>query len=210
MTTHLFSNTFCKLEILFKLQMLKNERKEGEKGGEHFEGQGDKCISSQARMQFVQSTTQVVQFSSGNKAFFFCKKNIFSFSAIPLELEHNTKYTVEGLRKITRGAFSRAFESTWTRLIYSTSKAILKCNHKYSRRGCWYTHSLNAYTRLPCLNNLHLLKSMTSSAIKNEISCKDPRFEREGGEKKKRKTHTNYSKWLQHCTLWQPGQSQLG
>lgn len=48
MTTHLFSNTFCKLEILFKLQMLKNERKEGE-GGEHFEGQGDKCISSQAR-----------------------------------------------------------------------------------------------------------------------------------------------------------------
>lgn len=51
MTTHLFSNTFCKLEILFKLQMLKkkNERKEGKEGGEHFEGQGDKCISSQAR-----------------------------------------------------------------------------------------------------------------------------------------------------------------
>lgn len=79
MTTHLFSNTFCKLEILFKLQMLKNERKEGEKGGEHFEGQGDKCISSQARMQFVQSTTQVVQFSSGNKAFFLQKKKHILF-----------------------------------------------------------------------------------------------------------------------------------
>lgn len=33
MTTHLFSNTFCKLEILFKLQRLKNERKEGQNEG---------------------------------------------------------------------------------------------------------------------------------------------------------------------------------
>lgn len=48
-------------------------------------------------MQFVQSTTQIVQFSSGNKAFL----NIFFFSAIPLELEHNTKYTVIELCKIT-------------------------------------------------------------------------------------------------------------
>lgn len=47
MTTHLFSNTFCKLEILFKLQRLKNERKEGKKGG--LKEQGEKCINSQAR-----------------------------------------------------------------------------------------------------------------------------------------------------------------
>lgn len=48
-------------------------------------------------MQFVQSTTQIVQFSSGNIAFL----NIFFFSAIPLELEHNTKFTVIELCKIT-------------------------------------------------------------------------------------------------------------
>lgn len=48
MTTHLFSNTFCKLEILFKLQRLKNERKEGKKGRKCKE-QGEKCINSQAR-----------------------------------------------------------------------------------------------------------------------------------------------------------------
>lgn len=48
MTTHLFSNTFCKLEILFKLQRLKNERKEGKKGRK-FKEQGEKCIYSQAR-----------------------------------------------------------------------------------------------------------------------------------------------------------------
>lgn len=48
MTTHLFSNTFCKLEILFKLQRLKNERKEGKKGRK-LKDQGEKCINSQAR-----------------------------------------------------------------------------------------------------------------------------------------------------------------
>lgn len=97
MTTHLFSNTFCKLEILFKLQRLKNERKEGKNGRKWRSGERNASIHKQG-MQFVQSTTQIVQFSSGNKAFL----NIFFFFlTIPLELEHNTKYTVIVLCKIT-------------------------------------------------------------------------------------------------------------
>lgn len=68
MTTHLFSNTFCKLEILFKLQRLKNERKEG-KEGESCQGRERNASIHKQGMQFVQSTTQIVQFSSGNKAF---------------------------------------------------------------------------------------------------------------------------------------------
>lgn len=68
MTTHLFSNTFCKLEILFKLQRLKNERKEGKKGRK-FKEQGKNASINKQGMQFVQSTTQIVQFSSGNKGF---------------------------------------------------------------------------------------------------------------------------------------------
>lgn len=50
-------------------------------------------------MQFVQSTTQIVQFSSGNKAFL----DSFSlfFPTIPLEIQHNTKYTVIVFCKIT-------------------------------------------------------------------------------------------------------------
>ena len=45
MTTHLFSNTFCKLEILFKLQRLKNERKEGKNGTEDVGGAGRRNAS---------------------------------------------------------------------------------------------------------------------------------------------------------------------
>lgn len=62
MTTHLFSNTFCKLEILFKLQMLKNERKEGGRRRAFLRGREINASVHKQGMQFVQSTTQVVQF----------------------------------------------------------------------------------------------------------------------------------------------------
>lgn len=48
MTTHLFSNTFCKLEISFKLQRLKKKMKKGEQR-KTFRGREEKCINSQAR-----------------------------------------------------------------------------------------------------------------------------------------------------------------
>lgn len=84
------------------------ERREGNRWG----GGGEENLSSREKnasihkqgMQFVQSTTQIVQFSSGSKAFFFpflFFKHISFFPAIPLELEHNTKYTVIELCKIT-------------------------------------------------------------------------------------------------------------
>lgn len=72
------------------------ERKERRR---KFKEQGENASIHKQGMQFVQSTTQKVQFSSGNKAFSFF--NISFFSAIPLELEHNTKYTVIELCKIT-------------------------------------------------------------------------------------------------------------
>lgn len=69
-----------------------------ERRGENLRSRERNASIHKQGMQFVQSTTQIVQFSSGNKAFF----NIFFFfSAIPLELEHNTKYTVIELCKIT-------------------------------------------------------------------------------------------------------------
>lgn len=97
MTTHLFSNTFCKLEILFKLQRLKKMKDRRERRGEILRSMDRNASIHKQGMQFVQSTTQRVQFSSGNKAFL----NIFFFSAIPSELEHNTKFTVIELCKIT-------------------------------------------------------------------------------------------------------------
>lgn len=69
-----------------------------ERRGKDLRGRERNASIHKQGMQFVQSTTQIVQFSSGNKAFL----NIFFFfSAIPLELEHNTKYTVIELCKIT-------------------------------------------------------------------------------------------------------------
>lgn len=75
MTTHLFSNTFCKLEILFKLQRLKKMKERRERRGENLRSRERNASIHKQGMQFVQSTTQIVQFSSGNKAFF----NIFFF-----------------------------------------------------------------------------------------------------------------------------------
>lgn len=75
------------------------ERRQGKGGGrENLRSREKNASIHKQGMQFVQSTTQIVQFSSGSKAFFFL--NTF-FSAIPLELEHNTKYTVIELCKIT-------------------------------------------------------------------------------------------------------------
>lgn len=70
-----------------------------ERRGENVRSRERNASIHKQGMQFVQSTTQIVQFSSGNKAFL----NIFFFffPAIPLELEHNTKYTVIELCKIT-------------------------------------------------------------------------------------------------------------
>lgn len=103
-------------------------------------------------MQFVQSTTQIVQFSSGNKAFF---KHVF-FSAIPLELEHNTKYTVIELCKITHRGLWEAFESTLTILNYSTLKLFLNVIiNRADMNVCM--HILNAY-EVTMLKHLHLLK----------------------------------------------------
>lgn len=67
MTTHLFSNTFCKLEILFKLQWLKNVKGTENKGRILWGRERNASIHKQG-MQFVQSTTQRIPFSSGNKA----------------------------------------------------------------------------------------------------------------------------------------------
>lgn len=173
MTTHLFSNTFCKLEILFKLQMLKNERKEGKRRGE-FRGAGREMhqFTSKESNLFNRQHKQY-NLVQGTKLF-FKKKNHFLFSAIPLELEHNTKYTVKELCKITWGGLSEALESTLTILIYSTSKAILKCNHKYSRHECLYAH-------FECLRGYHVktlafVRSMTSSAMKKLNKLSRPRF----------------------------------
>lgn len=151
MTTHLFSNTFCKLEILFKLQRLKNERKEGKKGRK-FKGRERNASIHKQGMQFVQSTTQIVQFSSGNKAFL----NIFFFSAIPLELEHNTKYTVIELCKITHRGLWEAFESTLTILIYSSLKLFSNVTINIADMNVCM-HILNAY-EVTMLKHLHLLK----------------------------------------------------
>lgn len=103
-------------------------------------------------MQFVQSTTQIVQFSSGNKAFL----NIFFFSAIPLELEHNTKYTVIELCKITQRGLSEAFESTLTILIYSTLKLFSNVTINIADMNVCM-HISNAY-EVTMLKHLHLLK----------------------------------------------------
>lgn len=102
-------------------------------------------------MQFVQSTTQIVQFSSGNKAFF---KHFFS--VIPLELEHNTKYTVIELCKVTHRGLWEAFESTLTILIYSTLKLFLNV-FICSRHECMRAHFFNAYKVTNIVEHLHLL-----------------------------------------------------
>lgn len=150
MTTHLFSNTFCKLEILFKLQRLKKWKKEGKDGGENVRSRERKASIHKQGMQFVQSTTQIVQFSSGNKAFLdiFC-----FFSAIPLELEHSTKYTVIELCKITHRGLWEAFESTLTILIYSTLKLLLNVIiNRADMNVCM--HILNTY-EVTMLKHLH-------------------------------------------------------
>lgn len=162
MTTHLFSNTFCKLEILFKLQRLKNERKEaGKKGGENLRSREKNASIHKQGMQFVQSTTQIVQFSSGSKAFFFFFKHFFS--AIPLELEHNTKYTVIELCKITHRGLWEAFESTLTILNYSTLKLFSNVIiNRADINVCM--HILNA-CEVTMLKTLAFVERMTSSAV---------------------------------------------
>lgn len=151
MTTHLFSNTFCKLEILFKLQRLKNERKEG-KEGENFKEQGEKCTNSQARNAIcsIDNTNSTIQFRE--QSFF---KHFF-FSIIPLELEHNTKYTVIELCKIPQRGLSEAFESTLTIFIYSTLKLFSNVTTNIADMNVCM-HILNAY-EVTMLKHLHLLK----------------------------------------------------
>lgn len=130
-------------------------------------GRGEENLSSREKnasihkqgMQFVQSTTQIVQFSSGSKAFFFFSflfLNISFFPAIPLELEHNTKYTVIELCKITHRGLWEAFESTLTILNYSTLKLFLNVIiNRADINVCM--HILNAY-EVTMLKHLHLLK----------------------------------------------------
>lgn len=124
-----------------------------ERRGENLRSRERNASIHKQGMQFVQSTTQIVQFSSGNKAFL----NIFFFfSAIPLELEHNTKYTVIELCKITHRGLWEAFESTLTILIYSTLKLFLNVTINIADMNVCM-HILNAY-EVTMLKHLHLLK----------------------------------------------------
>lgn len=124
-----------------------------ERRGEDLRGRERNASIHKQGMQFVQSTTQIVQFSSGNKAFL----NIFFFfSAIPLELEHNTKYTVIELCKITHRGLWEAFESTLTILIYSTLKLFSNVTINIADMNVCM-HILNAY-EVTMLKHLHLLK----------------------------------------------------
>lgn len=122
-----------------------------EKKGRILRGRERNAPIHKQGMQFVQSTTQIVQFSSGNKAFL----NIF-FSIIPLELEHNTKYTVIELCKITQRGLSEAFESTLTIFIYSTLKLFSNVTTNIADMNVCM-HILNAY-EVTMLKHLHLLK----------------------------------------------------
>lgn len=133
-----------------------------ERRGENLRSRDRNASIHKQGMQFVQSTTQIVQFSSGNKASFF--ETFFFFSAIPLELEHNTKCTVIELCKITHRPL-RSIRINIDNIYLQHSKAILECNHKYSRHECMYAH-------FECLRGYHVktlafVKSMTSSAVEN-------------------------------------------
>lgn len=102
MTTRLFSSTFCKLEIFIQTLMAKKNQRR--KVGENLKrGKGGGASIHKQGMQFVQLTTQIVQFSSENKAFFplFFKTFLSFLSAIPLELEHYTNCTVIELFETT-------------------------------------------------------------------------------------------------------------
>lgn len=135
------------------------ERREGDRwgGGDLSSREKNASIHKQG-MQFVQSTTQIEQFSSGSKAFFsfsFFLNTFLFFPAIPLELEHNTKYTVIELCKITHRGLWEAFESTLTILNYSTLKLFLNVIINRADNVCM--HILNAY-EVTMLKHLHLLK----------------------------------------------------
>lgn len=69
MTTHLFSNTFCKLEISFKFQRLKKRRKKRRTKEELLRGGKRNASIHKQGMQFDQSTTQSTILVQGTKLF---------------------------------------------------------------------------------------------------------------------------------------------
>lgn len=99
-----------------------------------------------------------------------------------MELEHNTKYTVLELCKITQRGLAEAFESTLTILIYSTLKLFSNVTINIADMNVCM-HILNAY-EVTMLKHLHLLKyDIIRSEKLNKLSR--PRFNKEirGGGK---------------------------
>lgn len=88
-------------------------------------------------MQFVQLTTQIVRFSSGNKAFF---KHVFYF----LCHSFGAKIEYKIYRYWTLSNHSqRPLTSFWINndnIYLQHSKAISACNHKYIQHECMCAH----------------------------------------------------------------------
>lgn len=137
------------------------ERREGDRwGGGDLSSREKKCIYSQARNAIcsIDNTNRTISFREQSFffLFFFFLNTFLFFPAIPLELEHNTKYTVIELCKITHRGLWEAFESTLTILNYSTLKLFLNVIiNRADINVCM--HILNAY-EVTMLKHLHLLK----------------------------------------------------
>lgn len=88
-------------------------------------------------MQFVQLTTQIVRFSSGNKAFF---KHVFYFLCHSFGAK--IEYKIYSYWTLSNHS-QRPLTSFWINndnIYLQYSKAISACNHKYIQHECMCAH----------------------------------------------------------------------